>query len=207
MSARRIICHWTAGAQQPSADDVKHYHYLVAHMHGDTDEPDDDWAKLVVGVPVARNMRSLSGQPSFTRDPNRGYAAHTRGFNSWSIGVALCGMRGAQDFRDPRRASGGVHPGPAPITTLQIESLIGLLVTLGAEHGLSPVKDQMFTHYEAQSLHGKPQRGKWNITWLPHRPDMPADDVGPWLREQVQRMIAGKRLDLPDYWTDDGCFD
>lgn len=202
-SARRLILHWTAGGHEPTAEELLRYHYLVAHMAGETDEPEDDWSKIVNGVPPERNLRGLAGVPAAHRDPEHGYAAHTAGFNSWSLGVSLCGMRDAVD----RRPDLGVYPGPSPITTQQLLALFSLLVWLLNSHNLDPVPDQLFTHYEAETLHGVdqvpkgPGTWKWDVSWVPHRPDLGKDDVGDWLREQAARHREGKPLDLPQYWN------
>lgn len=168
-------------------------------MAGETDEPEDDWARPVLGVPIERNLRSLTGIPVAHSDPLNGYAAHTRGFNAFSIGVSVCGMRNAVD----RRPNFGVDPGPRPITVQQIRSLIGTCVSLLAQYNLEPIPEQFFTHYEAETLHGVdqipvgPGTWKWDITWLPHRPDMLKEDVGPWIREQVVRWKKRFPIDLP----------
>lgn len=206
--AKRLIWHWTAGRHHPSPEELLRYHYLIAHDYGeDIDDDGDDVARLIEGVPVENNLRSVAA-PAAHQGPivdgkPVGYAAHTAGFNSWSIGLSLCGMRGAVD----RRPELGVEPGPSPITVLQIRCLIASSVSIGALHGLEPVPEQMFSHYEAESIHGVdqvpagPGTWKWNVTWLPHRPDMPKDDVGPWLREQVARWRDRKSVDLPDRWV------
>lgn len=202
MNARRIVLHWTAGGHTATRKERLHYHYLIEHMAGDTDEPEDDWARVVGGVPPERNLRSLAGTPAAHNDPERGYAAHTAGFNSWSLGVSLCGMRGAVD----RRPGLGVEPGPSPITVQELRCLFGTVTSLLAKHALEPVPEQLFTHYEAETLHGVDQapRGpgtwKWDVTWIPHRPELAKDEVGDWLREQVRRWRDSKPVDLPEFW-------
>lgn len=200
---RRIIFHWTAGRHRASPEERLRYHFLIEHLYGeDMDDDGDDFAHLVAGVPVERNCRDLRGVPPAHKDPG-GYAAHTLGFNGFSVGLSLCGMAGAVD----RRPSLPVEAGVTPITTLQVRCLIATSVSLGAMYGLEPVPEQMFTHYEAEAIHGVdqvpkgPGTWKWNVTWLPHRPDMPKDDVGPWLREQIARWRDGRSVDLPDRWV------
>ena len=80
---KRIIVHWTAGSYTPSAVDREHYHYLI-----------DGSGDLHEARPVEQNNRDVAG---FTSDE---YTAHTRGLNSYSIGVALCAMHGARERPD-----------------------------------------------------------------------------------------------------------
>lgn len=205
-TARRCVLHWTAGGHSASPAELLRYHLLVEHVGGETDEPEDDGARLVEGVPVERNLRSLSGVPPAHRDPDRGYAAHTAGMNSWSIGISLCGMRDAVD----RRPDLGVYPGPNPITVQQLKCLFGTTVSILALHNLEPVAEQLHTHYEAEALHGVdqvpkgPGTWKWDIEYIPHRPDLAKGECGPWIREQVRRWRDGEPVDLPEYWRASG---
>lgn len=180
---KRVICHWTAGAHRASDLDRKHYHLLLEHVEGDPERTEDDRVRWIAGVPIERNMRLLSRADT-------DYAAHTRGMNSYSIGVALCGMRGAVD----RRPAEPVDPGPSPISRVQVEALIGFLWQMRIVYGLTPTPAQMHTHYEAETLHGVKQAGKWDITWLPGSVLGP-DEVGPWIREQVIRFGEGRPVD------------
>lgn len=74
----RIICHWTAGTHKASDFDRAHYHILV-----------EDDGKLIRGSPSIK----LNETPA-----KKGYAAHTLGANSGSIGVSLCCIVGANEF-------------------------------------------------------------------------------------------------------------
>jgi len=65
----RVIFHWTAGVGQANSDDKNHYHLII--------ERD--------GTPVF-GFNTIADNDS-TRD--RRYAAHTRGLNTKSIGVAV----------------------------------------------------------------------------------------------------------------------
>ena len=64
----RVLVHWTAGGNEPSAVDREHYHFLI---DGDGE--------------------AHRGE----RGPGR-YLAHTKRLNTGSIGLALCGMAGAK---------------------------------------------------------------------------------------------------------------
>lgn len=191
MTPERIICHWTAGGHLASDHDRCSYHYLIEHHTRDPEDPDDDVTRVISGVPVERNMRRLAGLPSYCCDAEHGYAAHTLGFNSGSVGVSLCGMRDATDYRPARP----VDPGSAPITARQVRSLIGTCASLLAEYDLEVSEETLFTHAEAEWLHDRPQRGKWDITWVPYRQDLGPREVGPWIREQVGRALRGEPIE------------
>src|SRR5690606_16912064 len=71
---KRIILHWTGGTYEPNSLELEHYHFLVdgeGVVHPGTHS-------------VADNMRKLQKGDD--------YAAHTRGYNSFSVGIAFCGM-------------------------------------------------------------------------------------------------------------------
>lgn len=168
MTPRRIILHWTGGGPQANAVDRSRYHYLVQQD-----------GSVVMGVPVEANMRSI---PKGT--PRSEYAAHTGGMNSWSVGVALCGMFEAKE--------GGPY-GPHPITASQTDAACALVARLCAAWGLPVTADTVFTHAEAWSLHGVQEaKGKWDINVFPWEPDRP--DTGFTLRS----WINGHMMDVPE---------
>ena len=163
---RRIILHWTAGGAFANAVDRRSYHYLIQQD-----------GSVVMGVPVKRNLRSI---PRGT--PRSEYAAHTAGLNSWSVGVALCGMRGAEQ--------GGPY-GPDPITEPQVLAMCSFVGQLCRDWGLRVDADTVFHHAEAQTVHGRPQSGKWDITELPFASDVPTGEVGLWLRARIYLAKVG----------------
>lgn len=172
---KRVICHWTAGGYTASLHDREHYHALIEWRDGE--------AHIVAGVPIVNNMAALGpGIPTYHgEDAPHGYAPHTRDFNSWSIGYAICGMFSALD-------RGNI--GDFPIRPEQVDILIGLCATTAAAFGLEVTEDTFFTHFEAQSIHGVTQRGKWDITVIPWLlEELGPDDVGPWLRAQVRERL------------------
>lgn len=165
---RRVIMHWTAGKYLSTADDRHHYHALI--------EWDDGMPKVVAGVPIVNNLHQLTADsPTHKNDP-LGYAPHTRGMNSWSVGYSICAMWGAID-RD--------NLGDYPLLPEQVDALITLCAQTAAVFGMEVSEDTFFTHYEAQSIHGVEQRGKWDITYMPNQPGLEADQVGSWLRQQI----------------------
>lgn len=74
---RRIVCHWTAGAYNPSENELDHYHILI----------DGD------GV-LHRSSHTIADNES-TGDGD--YAAHTLGLNTRAIGVSVCCMAEARE--------------------------------------------------------------------------------------------------------------
>lgn len=169
---RRIVVHWTAGGASASQNDRKHYHYLI-----------DQRGDVVEGFPsLAANCRNLSASdPAWSHDHPDGYAAHCRRFNSWSMGVSLCGMLDAVE---------GGSQGPFPLVEGQATSLVRFLALACETYGLLPTPHRVMTHEEVQRLHGVSQPGKWDIRWLP-TPDgiETGDDVGPWVRAKVREHI------------------
>jgi hypothetical protein len=164
---RRIIMHWTGGNRSASELEKKHYHYLF--------EQDGD---VVQGIDVDENMEHI--------DDNF-YAAHTRGFNSYSAGVSFCGMAGATP---------GHNFGKYPLTEEQVDTGLAFIALLCYVWGLDPEDvNQLFTHYEAEAVHGVDQlplgsgNWKWDITELQFLPDLDKDEVGPWLRAEVARHL------------------
>jgi N-acetyl-anhydromuramyl-L-alanine amidase AmpD len=165
---RRIVLHWTAGAPNASQNDRKHYHYLI-----------DQLGNVVEGFPkLGANCANLTGRPSWSHDHQDGYAAHTRRFNSWSMGVSLCGMHDAVE---------GGDIGPFPLQPIQAHTLIGFLAGACEKYGLWPTEHRVMTHEEVQRLHGIPQPGKWDIRWLPTdtHGTVTGDAVGPWIRKRI----------------------
>jgi N-acetyl-anhydromuramyl-L-alanine amidase AmpD len=155
---KRIIIHWTAGTHNVSKTDKKHYHYIIG---GD-------------GVVVSGNM-PVSANES-TKTP---YAAHTRGANTGSIGVAFAAMRGAKE----RPFSAGKYP----ITEKQVEAMTRLVADLCEQYNIPVTPQTVLSHAEVQPTLGIKQRGKWDVTWLPTM-DKVGDpvDVGNALRQMVR---------------------
>jgi hypothetical protein len=174
---RRIVVHWTAGGPTASQNDRKHYHYLVQQD-----------GQVVEGFPTLKaNCRSLGGVPSWSHDDPDGYAAHCRRFNSWSMGVSLCGMLGAVE---------GGDPGPHPLVAQQSEVLIAFLARACIRYGLYPTEHRLMTHEEVGRLHGVQQPGKWDVRFLPIATSrgesstvIEGDAVGPYIRAQVIQRI------------------
>lgn len=168
---RRTITHWTAGGNRASDLDKKHYHFIT------------EWdGTIVKGTHApADNIVTSDGD----------YAAHTLNLNTGSIGVAMAGMRGAVE--QPFSA------GPSPLTEKQFEAHCLLLAELHREHAIPVTRETCLTHAEVEPTLGVKQRGKWDITRLPFKPDTRgALPVGDYMRERVKSyMAAGGTVDLP----------
>lgn len=138
----RIILHWTAGGYYPNAMDLAHYHFLI----------DKDGKIYKGGHKVEDNLNCNDGN----------YAAHTGGGNTGSIGIALCGMYGYKNSKDP---------GKSFITRKQCEAMFDLVAKLAIEYKIE--QSNIMTHAEF-GLHNPKttSRGKIDITALPPCYDM-----------------------------------
>jgi hypothetical protein len=141
---QRIIVHWTAGNHIASADDRKHYHFLI-----------DGTGKVVRGTPSV----DLNQAPV-----KKGYAAHTLNCNSGSIGVSLCCMASAVE--SPFKA------GTAPMTREQWEALPGVLADLCRRYAIPVGPATVLSHAEVQGTLGIKQKGKWDIARLAFDPSI-----------------------------------
>lgn len=155
---KRIILHWTAGANRPNAIDKKAYHYLI-----------DDRGVVHKGV----------HNPEANLDCSDGvYAAHTGGGNTGSIGVALCGMA---QFSYPRIST------PFPLTKLQLEAAFSFLAKLCKRYGLSPDEEVLMTHFEfGQKNPTTTSKGKIDIVYMHPYPTVHKYEVGNFIRGKVK---------------------
>jgi N-acetyl-anhydromuramyl-L-alanine amidase AmpD len=170
----RIVWHWTGGAHKANASDKRHYHFII---EGD-------------GTVVSGNHPPEAN--ATIRNPQNGntYAAHTRGLNTGSIGIAIAAMRGATE----RPFSAG----PSPITPAQVDALVALTARLCGQYAIPVQRDTVLSHAEVQPTLKVGQRGKWDITWLPNmaRVGDPVA-VGDGLRDRVIDALSHNRLDAP----------
>ena len=155
---KRIILHWSAGTYTPSLTDFEHYHYLIT-KDGDILEgkyaPED-------------NLNCNDGK----------YAAHCGGFNTGSIGLALCAMYG---YKNPQNI------GNYPYTRVQGEACWSYCAVLLKKYNLPLSKDTVLTHYEAgKMLPNSASAGKIDITFIPWKPDIKADEAGDYIRNKVR---------------------
>lgn len=158
----RIIFHWTAGGNKASALDRKHYHILI---EGD--------GTLVRGTPsIAMNESPVKP----------GYAAHTLNCNGDSIGVALCGMAGAEESP--------FKPGAAPITQAEWIQLANVNADLARRYSIPVTRKTILSHAEVQPTLGIKQRGKWDIARLPWDSSLRgAIPIGDQMRAMVEAKL------------------
>lgn len=154
---QRIIVHWTAGTYQASELDRRHYHFMI---QGD-------------GQVIAGHHRPADNVTT----GDRHYAAHTKGTNTGSIGVALCAMAGAQErpFR----------PGSHPFSQSQWHRMTQVVAQLCDHYQIPVTARTVLGHGEVQkNLHIR-QNGKWDPLVLPFNPSLSKAEVGDKLRADV----------------------
>ncbi|KZL22720.1 peptidoglycan recognition family protein [Pseudovibrio sp. Ad37] len=159
---KRIVMHWTAGADGVNSLERNHYHLIV-----------DRKGKVHAGAlkPEA-NVNCRDGQ----------YAAHTRALNTGSIGIAMDAMAGATE--SPFNA------GKYPITKEQVRAFAEVVADLCETYQIPIARQTVLTHAEVQPVLKVRQRCKWDITWLPgmERPGKPIE-VGDRLRELIKAAV------------------
>ena len=160
---KRIILHWTGGANQPCFTDYNHYHYLI----------NKDGLIINGKFPVSANeicKNDSEGNPL--------YAAHCGGGNTGSIGVSMCGMYGFKNSKDV---------GQYPLTKIQCESAFKLIAKLCKDYGLQISPQTVMTHYEFGKAHpNTSSAGKIDIIYLPPYPDVKQADIGNFIRTKIK---------------------
>ncbi len=154
----RVILHWTAGTNVVSSHDKEAYHFIIGgdgSVHDGKHKPE-------------ANISTSDGA----------YAAHTRGCNTGSIGVAVAGMFGAREAP--------FHAGAYPIRQVQVDALVRLVADLCRKYGIPVTPRTVLSHAEVQPTLGIIQAGKWDISWLPGM-TLPRDpvSVGNELRSRI----------------------
>jgi hypothetical protein len=160
-SMKRVICHWTAGGHEASSLDKEHYHFLVE-----------------ANGRIVRGRRSVADN---ARTDDGVYAAHTRGANTGSIGIAACAMAGAVEHP--------FHPGPQPMLEVQWLRLAEIAAELCRAYAIPVTPTTVLGHGEVQVRLGIPQLGKWDPMVLPWVPAMSPPEVGTYLRTLVQARL------------------
>lgn len=154
---KRIILHWTAGNWDPSASDLRAYHFVI-----------DGDGETHVGVPVERNKAPLGA----------GYAAHTLNCNSDSIGISQACMRGAVESP--------LNVGDRPMTEKQFNAMIVEARKQAKKYGIPVTRQTILTHAEVQKTLGITQRAKWDYTVLPFKPELKgALAIGDYIRSLI----------------------
>jgi hypothetical protein len=170
----RIYTHWSAH----DYDSVfPAYHFCVTAGSGEL---------LVVNThDVRENMRDVY------KAPDEPYAAHTRGRNSYALGISVMAMEGAMphDF------------GKYPLTEELVDGLCMLGAKLAKYYSVPIDAEHVMSHAEAALLDGyfgtAPEE-RWDIARLraDNRPLVPQDgiDVGEDLRARMRRFLDLERF-------------
>jgi N-acetylmuramoyl-L-alanine amidase-like protein len=153
---RRVILHWTGGGPYPSLLERGHYHLLI-DQHGT----------------VHKGLFPIGRWPS-----------HTRMLNTGSVGIALCGMRGA--------AAAPFQAGPAPINERQVTATARAAAAVLHRYGILPTERTCLTHCEVTHTYGLAQRGKWDISWMPGMSHPMPNTAGDRLRWLVRLALKGE---------------
>ena len=169
---QRIIWHWSGGGHKANNSDKRHYHFII----------EGDGTIVEGNHPPEANAHIANPKDGST------YAAHTRGLNTGSIGIALAAMRGATER--PFTA------GPSPITEAQLDALAALTARLCTQYGIPLQRHTVLTHAEVQPTLKVAQRGKWDIRWVPGMSDV-GDPVavGDGLRDRVANTLLASPVD------------
>ena len=165
---KRIILHWTAGANQPCNTDLQHYHYLI----------NKDGIIIKGKFPVSANEVCKTDKSG-----NALYAAHCGGGNTGSIGVSMCGMYvpAKSDIKNTK----------FPLTKIQCEVTFKLVAELCKKYNL-PVNNQtVMTHYEFGKTHPNTlSAGKIDIIYLPPYPEVKQAEIGDFIRNKVKWYLS-----------------
>lgn len=155
---KKVVIHWTAGANQPNNTDYEHYHFLVNKD----------------GIVVAGKYT-----PEDNEDCTDGeYAQHCGGGNTGAIGVSMCGMYG---FKDKNNV------GKYPLTKKQCEATFKLVAELCKKYNIAITNKTVFTHYEfGQSHPNTSSYGKIDIVYMPPYPEIEKNKVGDFIRNKVR---------------------
>lgn len=160
---KRIVGHWTAGGYFASETDKDAYHFLI--------EGDGDVVRGEFPV-TAQHPPLVEGH----------YAAHTRGTNSYAIGVSLCCMANANESP--------FNPGRAPMRPIQWIRMAEVIATLCTRYGVPVTPSTVLTHAEVQKTLKHAQRGKWDISRLPFDSSIKnATQAGDALRAAVRKIM------------------
>jgi len=107
-----------------------------------------------------------------------GYAAHTGGGNTGSIGVALCGMLG---FCNSKQV------GNCPLTKKQCEAAFKFMAELCKKYNIAITPETVLTHKEFGDANPKStSHGKIDICYLPPCPEIKPRGIGDFIRNKVQ---------------------
>lgn len=163
INVKRIHIHWTAGGYKAGPEDRNAYHVIV---QGDGS--------------YVRGVHSIAGNvPPLTP---KTYAAHTNNANSYAAGISMACMAGAKE--KPFDA------GDYPMTEVQLESTCRATAQMALFYGLAVQDTVVLTHAEVEPNLGIKQKGKWDITRIPFKPELVgAKACGDYIRSRVNAYI------------------
>lgn len=167
----RIYTHWSAHDYRSV---FPAYHFCVA--------TDDDGEIVVVNTHDPRaNMRDVYAEP----EP--AYAQHTRGRNSFAVGISIMSMEGSKpaDF------------GPYPLTEPLIDALCYVGAKIAAFYHIPIDADHVMSHAEAAKIEGyfgTADNERWDIARLSAAPrplvEEDAVTVGDELRRRMRAYLG-----------------
>jgi N-acetyl-anhydromuramyl-L-alanine amidase AmpD len=158
---KRVIAHWSVTKYKADTTSRQHYHFIV---EGD--------GTVVDGLYKPEANERIVG----TR-----YAAHTRGCNTGSIGVACAAMLGAISVD---------KPGDYPITSTQFTAMCRLIAKLCKKYDIPVTPQTVLSHAEVQDTLGIKQNGKWDISVLPFAGFKTAKACGDEMRRRVALYVG-----------------
>ena len=161
----RVITHWTAGSYTATSNAMAHYHILI-----------DGAGKLHRGSHSIKDNESTRG----------GYAAHTLGSNSKSIGITVCCMHGASE----RPFDGGDYP----MKESQWKIMAAVAAELCGFYDIPVTDKTVLGHGEMQTNLGIAQRGKWDPMVLPWDSSKSISQVGDAFRKMVSDSLTFVRF-------------
>lgn len=164
----RVVVHWTAGGYRAGEVERRHYHLIL-----------EDRAALGTGkgVRAVRGLRTIADNESTADDR---YAAHVRGLNTRSIGLAAACMLDAEEGK----------PGECPLTPALWEGLAQAAAECCHHYGIAVTERTVLQHGEVERVLGVAQAGKWDCCWLPWSPERPAVAVCAEFRRRVEAWLA-----------------
>lgn len=165
---KRIIPHWSVTKYGFNSLSDKHYHYSV---NG-------------IGEVKAGDLKPEANISTKTK-----YAAHTKGCNTGSIGIACMAMFGAKSAK---------NFGPYPITRAQFEGMCEFIAELCIKYDIAVSPKTVLTHAEVEPNLGIKQRGKWDIAVLPHVNLVGAKACGDYMRKRVRFYMGDHTIGKDD---------
>lgn len=156
----RVIAHWAVTKYRCDEVSRQHYHFIY---EGD--------GKEVVGFHTPEANENIADNV---------YARHTKGTNQGAIGVSCAAMFGAVSVD---------KPGKFPITAKQFDAMCAGIARLCKRYGIKVTPKTVLTHAEVESVLGIKQRGKWDISVLPHANLKGTKACGDLIRSTVQAKL------------------